>query len=90
MAGTENRSDPKGMTQRILERLQLRIRRSKLTQRTIESRIGFSRGYLTHIFTGAVELKYWHLLAILSVMGLEPSELFRELFPRHRPTAIRS
>jgi len=78
------------MTQRILERLQLRIRRSKLTQSAIESRIGFSRGYLSQIFTGTVEIKSWHLLAILEVMGLEPSEFFRELFPRHRVPALES
>ena len=76
------------MTQRILERLQLRIRRSKLTQSAIESRLGFSRGFLSNIFSGVVEIKYWHLLAILEAMGLEPSEFFRELFPRHRVPAL--
>jgi transcriptional regulator with XRE-family HTH domain len=78
------------MTLRILERLHFRIRRSRFTQRKIESRIGFSQGYLSQILGGTVEIKYWQLLAILDAMELEPSEFFRELFPRHRVPALDS
>ena len=94
MPDRESRSgpsvDPKGMTLRILERLHLRIRRSRFTQRTIESRVGFSRGYLSQILGGTVEIKYWQLLAILDVMEIEPSEFFSELFPRRRHPALES
>jgi len=78
------------MTVRIVERLRLRILRSDLTQRAVESRVGFSRGYLSLLLNGTVELKYWHLLAILHAMKLEPSEFFGELFPRRRHPALES
>ena len=80
--------DPQDMTLRVLERLRLRLLRSHLTQREVESRVGFSRGYLSQLLAGTVELKYWHLLAILHAMELEPSEFFGELFPRRRHPAL--
>lgn len=76
------------MAERIREHLRLRILRSHLTQRAIESRVGFARGYLSQLLGGTVEIKYWHLLAILAAMELEPSEFFDELFPRHRHRAL--
>jgi transcriptional regulator with XRE-family HTH domain len=82
--------DPKDVTVRILERLRIRILRSDLTQRAVESRVGFSRGYLSLLLNGTVELKYWHLLAILHAMELEPSEFFGELFPRRHHPALES
>ena len=80
--------DKKDVTLPILERLRLRLLRSRLTQREVEIRVGFSRGYLSQILAGTVELKYWQLLAILHAMKLEPSEFFGELFPRRRHPAL--
>jgi len=78
----------KDVTLPILERLRLRLLRSHLTQREVEIRVGFSRGYLSQILAGTVEIKYWQLLAILHAMELEPSEFFGELFPRRRHPAL--
>ena len=80
----------KGLTSRVLERLRLKIQRSGITQRAVEERGGFSRGYLSQLFGGAVELKYWHVLAILYALEVEPSEFFGELFPRRRHPALES
>lgn len=80
--------DSKDVTLRILERVRLRLHRSRLTQREVEKRVGFSRGYLSQLLAGTVELKYWQLLAILHALEIEPSEFFAELFPRHRHPAL--
>lgn len=80
--------DTTDVTTRILERLRLRLMRSRITQREIERRVGFSRGYLSQLLAGTVEMKYWQLLAILDAMELEPSEFFGELFPRRRHPAL--
>ena len=83
-------NDTKDMTPRILERIRLRLLRSRFTQRDVERRVGFSRGYVSQLLSGAVELKYWHLMAILNALELDPSEFFGELFPRHRHPALES
>ncbi len=80
--------DTQTLTSRILERVRLSIFFSDLSQRELERRIGFSRGYLSQLLGGAVELKLWQLLAILHAMELEPSEFFVELFPRRRQPAL--
>ena len=87
---TRRRTDTKDMTLRIRERIRLRILRSDLTQSAVESRVGFSRGYLSQLLHGTVEIKYWHVLAILHAIELEPSEFFGELFPRRRHPALES
>lgn len=73
------------LTFHILERVRFRLFLSNLTQREVEKRLGFSKGYLSQLFSGTVEIKYWQLLAILHAMGLDPSEFFAELFPRRHP-----
>lgn len=70
--------------ERVLRHLRLVIFLSKLSQRDIEERLGFSRGHLSQILGGTVELKWWQLLAILSVLEIEPGDFFAELFPRRR------
>ena len=79
---------PPTVTHRILDRIRLLIYLSDTTQREVESRVGFSRGYLSQILGGTVEIKYWQLLAILQAIDFEPSEFFAKLFPRRRHPAL--
>lgn len=71
-------------TSRVLEQLKVRVYLAKLSQRQIEERLGFSRGYLSQVLGGFVDIKLWQVLAILYVIGIEPGDFFAELFPRHR------
>lgn len=83
------RTQPAGaLTTRILENIRLRFFQSDLSQREVETRLGFARGYLSRLLTGVVEIKYWQLLAILHAMDLEPADFFAELFPRRRHPAL--
>ncbi len=80
--------DARSTTLRILESLRLSIYLSKTTQREIERRVGFSRGYLSQLLGGTVDLKLWQLLAILHAIEMEPAAFFAELFPRRRNLEI--
>ncbi|MCP4658840.1 MAG: helix-turn-helix transcriptional regulator [bacterium] len=78
----------KDETLRVLKRLRLLIYLLDDTLREVEKRSGFSRGYLSQILTGTVEIKLWQVLAILEAIQLEPSEFFAELFPRRCNRAV--
>lgn len=80
--------DAESLTRRILERVRQLIFLSDVTQREVEKRVGFSRGYLSQLLGGTVEIKYWQLLAILHAMELDPAEFFSELFGRRRHRAL--
>ena len=75
----------KGLTREVMERLRLLIFATKITQAEIERRVGFSRGYLSQLLNGAVDMKLHHLLEIADAMGIEAGDFFAALFPRSRP-----
>jgi len=64
----------------ILEELRLMIRRSEYSQRQVEEMAGFSRGYLSQLLARNLDLKVWHLLAILDIFGQHPSDFFGRVF----------
>jgi len=76
-------------SRRIVQRLRWSVVLSELTQREIETRIGFSKGYLSSLLGGAVEIKLWQLLAILDAVGFEAGDFFAELYPRRSTRALR-
>ena len=62
------------------------IERSQLSQRRVEEKVGFSRGYLSQLLAENLDLKVWHVLAVLEVFDLHPGEFFLKLYPvRRRP-----
>lgn len=79
--------DAKQEAHRLLERLRLLVYFSPLSHREIEQRAGFSRGYLSQILRGKVELKFRHVLIILDAIESSPEELFSELYPYRRGAA---
>lgn len=81
----ERPADERSWTLLVLERVRLLLFLSDSTQRQVEIRAGFSRGYLSQLLAGTVEIKYWQLLAILDAMGIRPADFFGELFPRRHP-----
>ncbi|MEM8932974.1 MAG: helix-turn-helix transcriptional regulator [Acidobacteriota bacterium] len=66
----------------LIHALRRVIRCSALSQRKIEERAGFSRGYLSQLLAQNLDLKVWHLLVILDVCGVPPGELFDQVYPR--------
>jgi transcriptional regulator with XRE-family HTH domain len=52
-----------------------------LTLKEVEHRLGLSRGYLSRLFGGQMDIKVDHVVQIGEVLGVEPEELFRLAFP---------
>jgi len=52
--------------------------------REVERRLGLSRGYLTRLFGGEIDLKMDHVVDIAGVLGIAPEEIFRLAFPPSR------
>lgn len=76
--------DPQHETRRLLERLRFLIQLSRHTQRDIERKAGFSRGYLSQLLNGHVGIKLRHLLLVLEALEIDPPDLFFDLYPRRR------
>lgn len=67
---------------RVRRHLRDVVEDSDLGRREIEDRAGFGRGYLSRLLWGNIELKYWHVIAVLEVTGENPAEFFAMLYPR--------
>lgn len=69
-------------SRRATAALRRQIERSPLSQRRLEEKIGFSRGYLSRLLAGRLDLKVWHLMAILDALTVAPGRFFAQLYPR--------
>jgi transcriptional regulator with XRE-family HTH domain len=68
--------------------LRRQIQASPLSQCRIEQRAGFSRGYLSQVLAGNLDLKLSHVLAVLEALGVAPGRFFAGLYPDIRRTAL--
>jgi transcriptional regulator with XRE-family HTH domain len=57
------------------------IRGLGFTNREVERRLGLSRGYLTRLFSGVMDLRYDHITEIADVIGVDPEDIFRLAYP---------
>jgi transcriptional regulator with XRE-family HTH domain len=77
----------KQQAQHMIDVLRATLRALGFTNREIESRLGVSRGYLTRLFSGQMELRFDHITEIAEAVGVDPDELFRLAFPPSRKPA---
>lgn len=68
----------------VLEEMRRQIRVSGASQREVEERAGFSKGYLTKVLGRTVDLKLWHVLAFLDAVGADPRDFFSRALPGQR------
>lgn len=80
--------DPREETRRVLEEIRRIIKASPLSQRKVEDRAGFSRGYLSQLLARNLDLKFIHLIAILDALDRPPGAFFRSLYPDPRRPAL--
>ena len=77
----------------MLETLKLVLRLLEITNREIESKLGWSHGYLSRIFAGTISLRMEHVFKIAHHAGLSSAEFFHLAYPTvpepQSPTADR-
>jgi hypothetical protein len=66
---------------RLTSVLRSAIRLSEYSNRDLERKLGFSGGYLSRLFGGQIDIKVSHILTVLDIIGLYPSEFFQMAFP---------
>lgn len=71
----------KPQTKHMIVVLKATIRGLGFTNREVERRLGVSRGYLTRLFSGVMELRYDHVSEIAEAIGVEPEDIFRLAYP---------
>jgi len=71
----------KAQTQHMIMVLKATIRGLGFTNREIERRLGVSRGYLTRLFSGVMDLRFDQVSEIAEAMGIEPEEIFHLAYP---------
>ena len=72
-------------TKRLSEALREAVHRRKFSLRQVENALGQGKGYLSQLLGGNVDLKVKHVFAVLGVIGMEPEELFLDLYDRSDP-----
>ena len=71
----------KPQTKHMIVVLKAIIRGLGFTNREVERRLGLSRGYLTRLFSGVMDLRYDHVTEIADVIGVDPEDIFRLAYP---------
>jgi len=71
----------KDQTAQLCKVLKSSIRTLGMSLREVERRLEMSRGYLTRLFAGEMDLKVDHVIEIAGAICVEPEEIFRLAFP---------
>jgi transcriptional regulator with XRE-family HTH domain len=88
----ETTSEPSLEVRRLRTMLKTAMKVLGFTNRDVERKLGLSGSYLSRLFSGMIDLKVDHVVAISKVVGIEPEEMFQIAFPRKRkaPSAAAS
>jgi len=65
------------------------LKNSKHSKRSVEKRLGLSRGYLSQLLGGQVELKMLHVFALLEILDAEVCLFFELAFPPWQALALK-
>jgi transcriptional regulator with XRE-family HTH domain len=70
---------------RLLALLESHVRKSDLSQREMERRLGLSQGYLGALFQGRIQLKVAHVYGLARLLEIEPLYFFLRTSPPKDP-----
>jgi magnesium chelatase family protein len=65
----------------LVDTLKVALRLLDVTNRAIETKNGWSHGYLSRLFGGTIELRLDHVFAILDAIGVSAAEFFLLAYP---------
>jgi transcriptional regulator with XRE-family HTH domain len=80
----ETTSEPSPEVRRLRTMLKTAMKVLGFTNRDVERKLGLSGSYLSRLFSGMIDLKVDHVVAISKVIGVEPEEMFQLAFPKKR------
>ena len=84
---TDTQSEPSAEVRRLRTMLKAAMKVLGFTNRDVERKLGLSGSYLSRLFSGMIDLKVDHVVAISQVIGLEPDEMFQIAFPKKKKAA---
>lgn len=84
----ESPVDWRDQTEPALHEIRRILERTGVTQRHLEERLGFSRGYLSQLLSRNLDLKLWHVLAILDGLGEAPGSFFARVYPGYHRSPL--
>ena len=67
--------------EQLTEVLKILLRFSKVRNRDVEKRLGFSGGYMSRLLSGRIDIKISHVLDLAAILDMQPHELFAIAFP---------
>jgi transcriptional regulator with XRE-family HTH domain len=70
---------------RLLALLESHVRKSELSQREMERRLGLSQGYLGALFQRRIQLKVAHVYGLARLLEMEPLYFFIHAAPPKSP-----
>jgi transcriptional regulator with XRE-family HTH domain len=81
---TDIQTEPSPEVRRLRMMLKAGMKVLGFTNRDVERKLGLSGSYLSRLFSGMIDLKVEHVVAISRVIGVEPAEMFQLSFPKTR------
>lgn len=69
----------------VRESLRALMRERQISQREVETRCHWTRGYLSQVLQGRITLTLFHVLAVLRAVDEPWPEFFQRLFPTQEP-----
>lgn len=73
--------DWKQETEPALREIRRLLKEAGMSQRRLEERAGFSRGYVSQLLGRNLDLKMFHVLAMLDALGEDVGEFFSRTYP---------
>jgi len=83
---------PEDEVRRLTQLLDMLVRLSRRTRRSLEDELGLGSAGLSKILSGTTRLQVSHILMITAALGVQPGEFFRTAYPDGMPrsAAIKS
>lgn len=72
-------------TRWLVETLKIALHLLNITNRAVETKNGWSPGYLSRLFGGTIELRIDHVFAVLDTIGVSAAEFFLLAYPTPAP-----